>query len=116
MLILRELGKKYLAARFAVAYYTAAFQKILQEAAQGSFRIMHPPGTALSQHLPENFQMELATGDATWGLQWASSITPENRVDTSADWLSPDLIFPDPDFFWDSNLQGNFEPDFVPDL
>jgi hypothetical protein len=109
MLILRELEKKYFAARFIITYFTAAFQKIrqLQEVAQGVYRINPPPGTTSTstgsdgQPCPERREMQPPTiEDTSWNLPWVSAAEHNNPVDASADWLSPDLPLLDPDFFF----------------
>ncbi|KAJ9501903.1 hypothetical protein H2202_002865 [Exophiala xenobiotica] len=108
MLILRELEKKYFAARFIIAYFTEAFQKIRQgqEVAQGVLRIHPPPGVTAAeleeqQPSPQEREMQPFTiEDTSWNLPWLSSAEHNNPVDPSADWLSPDVSFLDLDAFF----------------
>ncbi len=108
MLILRELETKYFAARFIIAYFTEAFRKIhqSQEVAQGVLRINPPPGKTtaeLAEEQPssQGHEMQSITiEDTTWNLPWVASTEHNNPVDTSADWLSPDISFLDLDTFF----------------
>ncbi|OQV03234.1 Fungal specific transcription factor domain-containing protein [Cladophialophora immunda] len=115
MLILRELEKAYFAARFIIAYFTAAFQKIgqLQEAAsQGVSRIKPPPGMKRKSaeverpSSPPRRDVQATTVEgASWTLPWVSTTTGtnaehHNAVDLAPEWLSPDLSFLDADFFF----------------
>lgn len=100
ILILRELEKRYLPARFALAYFTAAFQKIRQDPTLDSSRFVPPPSRVDS---PSRHEKQLE-GNGTCDDSWPS--TEHMGATLSVDWLSPDLSFSAPDLPWDTDLMG----------